>query len=159
MNSAYKKSRTVPSRLPTLSFDRKYHKRRFVINEKRATLEKALMLMVKVDATKVIPRINVIFMKQLPMILPNASSKCPFLTAPILVDNSGTLVPKATTVAPMTTGGMPTLSARIDDDSTIKLAQITTPIAPRTVKAMYLFSLPFSVLEIDCSVGVRDFES
>ena len=70
--------------------------------------------------TSVIPRIKVMFMKQLPIMLPNASSKCPFLTAPILVDSSGTLVPKATTVAPMTTGGMPALAARKDADSTMK---------------------------------------
>jgi hypothetical protein len=120
MNSAYKKSITVPSRLPTLSFDRKYHKSKFVINEKMATLEKALMLIVKGDATKVMPRIKVIFMKQLPIMLPNANSRCPFLTASILVDSSGTLVPKATTVAPITTGGRPTLADRKDDDSTMK---------------------------------------
>jgi hypothetical protein len=120
MNKAYRKSRTVPSLRPILSFDRKYHKRRFVINEKRATLEKALMLMVRVDATNVIPRIKVIFMKQLPIMLPNASSKCPFLTAPKLVESSGKLVPKATTVAPIKTGGMPTLAARKEADSTIK---------------------------------------
>ena len=108
----YKKSKTVPSRRPILSFDRKYHKRRFVLNEERATLEKTPMLIVKGDATKVIPRIEVIFMKQLPIILANANSKCPFLTASTLVDNSGALVPKATTVAPMTTGGIPTLEAK-----------------------------------------------
>jgi len=112
MNNAYKKSKTVPSRRPVLSFERKYHKRRFVINEKRVTLEKALMLIVKDDVINVIPRIRVMLMKQLPIILPNASSRWPFLTAPKLVDSSGTLVPKATTVAPMTTGGMPILVAR-----------------------------------------------
>jgi len=119
-NNAYKKSKTVPSRRPILSFDRKYHKRRFVINEKIATLENALMLIVRGDVTKVTPRIKVRFMKQLPTILPNANSKCPFLTASTLVISSGTLVPKATTVAPMTTGGIPTLEARKDADSTIK---------------------------------------
>jgi hypothetical protein len=98
----------------------KYHKRSFVINEKSATLEKALMLIASDDATKVIPRIKVMFMKQLPTMLPNASSKCPFLMAAKLVDSSGTLVPKATTVAPITTGGMPTLAARKDADSTMK---------------------------------------
>ena len=70
MNNAYKKSNTVPSRRPILSFDRKYHKRRFVINEKRATLEKALMLIVRDDVIKVIPRIKVMFMNQLPIMLP-----------------------------------------------------------------------------------------
>jgi hypothetical protein len=118
--TAYRKSKTVPSRRPILSLDRKYHKRRFVINEKIATLEKALITILKGDATNVIPRIKVMFMKQLPITFPNAKSRCPFLTALKLVDSSGTLVPKATTVAPMTTGGMPTLAAKKDEDSTIK---------------------------------------
>ena len=76
MNNAYKKSKTVPSRRPILSFDRKYHKRRFVINENIATLEKALITIeLTDDVISVIPRIKVMFMKQLPTMLPNASSK------------------------------------------------------------------------------------
>ena len=111
-NTEYRKSRIAPSRQPTRSFDRKYHKRRFAISEKMATFEKALTLMLKVEAIRVTPRMQVIFMKQLPTMLPNAMSKCPFLIAPKLVANSGTLVPKATIVAPMTTFGIPTLAAR-----------------------------------------------
>jgi hypothetical protein len=91
------KSRITPSRLPIFSPDRKYHKRRFVVKEKTATLEKALMSNVTGKATKVTPRMNVMFMKQLPTMLPKASSTCPRLTASMLVANSGTLVPKATT--------------------------------------------------------------
>jgi hypothetical protein len=104
MNRAYRNSMTIPSRLPIRSFERKYHKSRLAIKEKSATLEKALMFMVNDDATRVIPRIKVMFMKQLPIMLPNANSKCPFLTASTFVDSSGTLVPKATTVAPITRG-------------------------------------------------------
>jgi hypothetical protein len=106
------KSKIAPSRRPILSFDRKYHKRRFAINAKIATFEKALKSILKGDDIKVTPRMQVMFMKQLPTMLPSAKPKCPFLTESMLVASSGMLVPKAITVAPMTSLGMPILNAK-----------------------------------------------
>ena len=91
------------------------------------------MLILKGDATSVTPRMHVMFKKQLPTIFPKARSKWPFLTASKLVANSGTLVPKATTVAPIITGGTPTAAAILEADSTMKKELITTPTAPKIV--------------------------
>jgi len=94
-------SKTIPSRLPILSLDIKYHRTRLVINEKTIRSEKASMSTRKGVAIREIPRINVKFIKQLPMMLLNARSECPFLTESTPVDSSGKLVPKATIVAPI----------------------------------------------------------
>ena len=110
-NIEYTDSRTVPSLQVNFSLDRKYHKRRLVIREKMANLEKAVIFTRRGEATRVTPKIHVMFMKPLPTMLPSARSKCPFRVAAMLVANSGTLVPKATIVAPMMTGGTPTLRA------------------------------------------------
>jgi hypothetical protein len=83
------------------------------MSENIATLENADMLTVKGNTNKATPRMQMIFMKQLPMILPRAKSICPFLMELILVASSGMLVPNATTVAPITTSGTPMLSAMI----------------------------------------------
>lgn len=47
------------------------------------------------EETSVTPKMQVTFMKQLPTILPNARSRCPFRVAVMLVASSGMLVPKA----------------------------------------------------------------
>jgi len=78
------------------------------------------MFTLKGASNKVNPKIKVMFMKQLPMMLPTARSKKPFLTESRLVASSGTLVPKAITVAPTITGGTPTLKAKKEAESTIK---------------------------------------
>ena len=135
-NMAYKTNSTVPSRQLILSLDRKYHKNRLVISENNAKLENAVMLTAKGDTIKATPRINVMLMKQLPTILPNAKSKWPFLAELILVTNSGMLVPKAIIVAPMTTGGTPALAAMKEAESTMKNALAITPAAPITVNTL-----------------------
>jgi hypothetical protein len=40
-------------------------------------LENADILTLKVEAVNVTPKMHVVFMKQLPIMLPNARSKCP----------------------------------------------------------------------------------
>jgi len=82
--------------------------------------EKTTMSTLKGAATNVTPKIRVIFIKQLPTMLPSARSGCPFFIESRLVTNSGKLVPIATIVAPITTLGTPTLVARIGAASTIK---------------------------------------
>ena len=65
----------MPSFQPILSLDKKYHKNKLVISENNAKLEKADMLIFKGDAIKAIPRMQVMFKKQLPTMSPNAKSK------------------------------------------------------------------------------------
>jgi len=60
-----------------------------------AILEKAVMFTFNGEETSVTPKMQVTFMKQLPTILPNARSRCPFRVAVMLVASSGMLVPKA----------------------------------------------------------------
>src|SRR4030067_2949555 len=119
-------SSRVPSLQLIFSLDRKYHKNMFIMSEKRARLENAVILIVKGDAIKATPSRQVMFMKQLPTMLPNARSKCPFLTELKLVASSGMLVPKATIVAPMTRGGAPSLVAIKEADSMMENAPATT---------------------------------
>ena len=69
-------------------------------------------------------------MKQLPTMLPKARLKWPFLAELMLVVSSGMPVPKATMVAPMTTGGTPALAAMKEAESTMKKALATTAAAP-----------------------------
>ena len=76
-----------------------------------AKLEKAAILILKGEAAKATPKMHVMFMKQLPTMLPNVKSKCPLLVASTLVTNSGRLVPNAMIVAPTTTCGIPMLRA------------------------------------------------
>jgi hypothetical protein len=52
----------------------------------------------------------------------------------MLVTSSGMLVPKATIVAPMTTGGTPALTAMYEAESTMKKALAITPEAPTNAK-------------------------
>ena len=110
MNTEYTNSRTAPSLQVNFSLAKKYHRRRLVMREKIANLEKAAICTLSGEATKVTPKMHVMFMKPLPTILPSARSKCPLRVAAMLVANSGTLVPNATIVAPTTTGGTPTLT-------------------------------------------------
>jgi len=88
-------------------------------NEKKTKAEKAEIFTSTGDIKKVTPKIKVMFRKQLPMTFPRARSRNPFLTEDMLVASSGTLVPKATTVPPTITGGIPALNAKKDADSTI----------------------------------------
>ena len=81
------------------------------INEKIANFEKAAVSTLNGDSRKVNPKIKVIFIKQLPITFPRARSRKPFLTESKLVASSGILVPKATTVAPTTIGGIPILQS------------------------------------------------
>lgn len=64
----------MPSRLPILSLEIKYHNNKLVISEKTIKSEKASISTRKGVTIKAIPRINVMFMKQLPMMLPSARS-------------------------------------------------------------------------------------
>ena len=82
------------------------------------------------DAIKATPRMSVMLMKPLPTMLPSAKSKCPFRVELTLVANSGMLVPKAIIVAPITTGGIPTPTAMVEADSTMKNAVAITKAAP-----------------------------
>lgn len=159
MNRAYMKSKIAASRQPIFSPDKKYHRRRLAISEKSATLENPLASTPKDVAAKVTPKIKVMFTKQLPTMLPKASSKCPFLTALMLVANSGVVVPKDTIVAPIIIAGSPMLTAILDADSTIKKAQTTTPNAPRNVRVIYFRSLRFSARDGAPASGVPLLES
>jgi len=91
--------------LLTFVFCTIYHNMMLAINEKSIRSEKADTSTLKGARRKVNPKIKVMFKKQLPMMFPTARSKKPFLTESKLVASSGTLVPKATTVAPTITGG------------------------------------------------------
>jgi len=63
-----------------------------VISEKMASLEKATMFTFNGEATNVTPKMQVMFMKPLPTMLPNAKSKCPFRVAARVVSLSLYLV-------------------------------------------------------------------
>ena len=91
----------------------------------------------KDEAINGIPKIHVVFMKQVPTIFPSAKSKCPFRTAPMLTTNTGRLVPKATTVEPIIRADMPVVLAMLEVELMIKKALITTPAAPKNVNNMY----------------------
>ena len=119
-NIMYMNRKIAPSRHAIFSLDKKYHKKLVATNEKIISSEKASISTRKGAAINIMPKINVIFIKQLPTILPNARSACPFLTEPILVTNSGRLVPIATMVPPITICGIPTLKAMVEAVSTIK---------------------------------------
>ena len=123
------------------------------IKENSITSENAEISTFKGASRKVNPKINVMLIKQLPITFPRASSMNPFLTESKLVASSGTLVPKATNVAPTIIGGTPAIKAKKDDDSTMKKEEATTPIIPRIDLIMYfLFSVFSAVLEISCTV-------
>src|SRR3972149_2252810 len=143
-NTTYSDSNKTPSLQLILSLPKKYHKNRFMISENRAKLEKAAMLTVRGDAISATPRMSVVLMKALPTMLPSARSKCPFRAELTLVANSGKVVPKATIVAPITTRGIPTLSAMNDDESTMKNAVAITTLAPANANKAYLRSLLLS---------------
>jgi len=101
----YKKTSITPSLQPILSFEMKYHRSKFDIRENMATLEKADMFTLKGDPTKVTPKIQVKFTNPLPIRFPNARLRWPCLVACTLVANSGTVVPNATIVDPITIEG------------------------------------------------------
>ena len=81
-----------------------YHNKVLAIKEKTIRSENADTSTLNGASRKVNPKIKVMFKKQLPMTFPTARSRKPFLTESKLVASSGMLVPKATTVAPTTTG-------------------------------------------------------
>src|SRR3972149_10737205 len=139
-NTTYSDSNRTPSLQLILSLPKKYHKNRLMMSENMTKFEKAAMLTVRGDAINATPRIRVMLMKPLPIMLPSAKSKCPFRAELTLVANSGILVPKATIVAPMTTRGIPALSAMNDDESTMKNAVAITTLAPANAKEAYLRS-------------------
>ncbi len=111
-----------------------------MISEKRTGFENAVMLMTDDEAIRATPRMRVILMKHSPMMLPNAKLRSPFLTDDVLVKNAGMLVPKATIVAPITIGGIPTLVAMLEDDSTVKNAATTTTAALASIYKVWLRS-------------------
>ncbi len=68
----------------------------------------------------------------LPMTLPTAMSGLPSRVAPIDTISSGELVPKATTVRPMTTGLMPMLEASPEAPRTTSSPPTTSTAKPTT---------------------------
>ena len=82
--------------------------------------EKTFMFTSSGDAIRGIPKINVMFMKQLPAMFPKASAHCSLAIAFMLRVSSGRLVPNATIVAPIKIFGTPIISAIFDAESTIK---------------------------------------
>jgi hypothetical protein len=121
------------------------------IKENRIKSEKAETFTFKGANRKLNPKINVMLIKQLPITFPKARSINPFLTESILVINSGKLVPKATTVAPIITGGTPALEAKKDADSTMKKEDDTTPNTPINEKIAYFFLSTFCAVSDICS--------
>jgi len=87
--------------------DKKCHKSSLATSENKARSVKPVMSILKGEAIRVTPKMHVVFMKQLPTIFLKARPRCPSFVAFVLVASSGALVPIATTVAPMTTGGVP----------------------------------------------------
>jgi hypothetical protein len=79
------------------------------------------------EASNGIPKMHVVFIKQVPTILPSARSKCPFRTAPTLTTSTGRLVPKATIVEPIIIADIPVLLAMLEAELMIKKELITTP--------------------------------
>ena len=73
-NVEYMKRKTAPSCQPIFSFDKKYDKKTLATNENMIKLVKIAISTLKGAATNVTPKIRVIFMKQLPTMLPNARS-------------------------------------------------------------------------------------
>ena len=67
------------------------------------------MSMANGDTIRIIPSINVKFVRQLPMAFPKAKFTCPLFKDSKLTDNSGKEVPKAIIVAPMKDSVIPTI--------------------------------------------------
>jgi len=123
-NSTYKKSRMEPSFQLSLPVEKKYHRNKLAIREKMTRSEKTTMFTLKgvptsAGATNVTPRIRVMFMKQLPTMLPKAKAECPVRKLLMLVENSGKLVPIAMIVAPIRDFGTPANSAIVEAESTM----------------------------------------
>lgn len=115
------KRRIAPSFQPSLSIDKKYHKKMFAMREKMTkSVKKVMFFTEKGEASSVIPKINVMFMKQLPTISPNANAECPLRNAFTSMESSGKLVPKAMMVAPIIDLDTPANSAIATEDSTMK---------------------------------------
>jgi hypothetical protein len=79
-----------------------------------------------------IPRIKKVLAILLPKIFPMAISALPLQLAKILIINSGTEVPKATMVSPITSEDTPNLRAKEEAPSTKKSAPFIRKIKPKT---------------------------
>jgi hypothetical protein len=115
------KSRITPSFQPSLSIDKKYHRKRLATKENMTrSVKKVMFLTEKGAASSVIPKIKVMLMKPLPTIFPKPKAECPPRKAFTVVENSGRLVPKAMIVAPIIDSDTPANSAIVTEDSTMK---------------------------------------
>ncbi len=80
------------------------------------------------------PRISSMFAMLLPIMFPNEMSAVPFNAAKMLTNVSGSDVPNATMVSPITSVGMPNRLASDVEPSTRKSAPFTSRISPAANK-------------------------
>jgi hypothetical protein len=111
----------TPSLQSNLFCDKKYHRKTFAKREKiTKSMKMGISTAANGEAIKVTPKINVMLMKQLPIISPKANADWPLRKAFMSTENSGRLVPNAIIVAPMKAFDKPANSAITIVDSTRK---------------------------------------
>ena len=102
-----------------------------------------------------VPSTNRRFIKLAPTKLPKASPPYPFLADEMTVDNSGKLVPRATTVAEMIASEIPALLAETCTVATKKL-ELSATIKPEIITLIKsinsLSKESFSFRDLFCSI-------
>lgn len=127
------KNKIVPSLLsnfPLPKLPRKNQRSIVEVMTNDMTVVNIVILISNCETANTIPKINVRFVKQLPIVSPSAKPICPFLIAEIKRENSGREVPNAITVAPMTDFAIPIISAIEEAESTTNLELIIIPAKP-----------------------------
>jgi len=85
----YMKRRITPSFQPSLSIDKKYHRKRLATKENMTrSVKKVMFVTEKGAASSVIPKIKVVLMKPLPTIFPKPKAECPPRKAFTVVENA-----------------------------------------------------------------------
>lgn len=114
------------------------------ITEKMISVERIPKFTATSDNTSTIPNTKVMLVMQESMISPIASSRCLFLTAIMSTVSSGSEVPSAIIVAPITDCFMPVASAIDDALSTIIFALEITTVIPMKKNISDLIADPSS---------------
>lgn len=134
INARYNKNRIIPSPLSSFPLPKLPRKNQRIIVEvitNDISAVNTVMLMSNLEKTSTIPKINVRFVKQLPIVLPSANPIWFFLIAERNRENSGREVPNAIMVAPMTDSFIPIMSAMKEEESTTNLELIIIPAKPK----------------------------
>lgn len=113
------------------------------MTENMTKLEKIVISTRNVHMVSVAPRMRVVSTKHVPTMFPKDMSACPLRIARTLAIKTDTLVPKATTVPPMTAGATCKLSAMDEAESTMKYETKTVTIALQKVRSAGLSRFGF----------------